>query len=285
MPGSEPTAVRGCAGRPRPGDAGRPSTGTGRTRLREHGGDGGRWQDGRAVALEGERGDEAESVDLRGRQQGDPDRADGRVELVAEGGSRQREEELEIGQVLDGERTARRGDCVLLGRHEHQVLLEERARDEIPPGHREVEDRQIELPGGQLGLEPGRVALDDDEAEPRMSLACGVHQAGDQPPGCRPDHPDPHRPGDLVPARRDVGHQSVDFGEDPPCTGDDRQSFLGQPSVGTVDHRRPELPFETGHVGGHVGLDRAQVFGRRREGAVVTDRGECLQVPQFHRSK
>ena len=55
-----------------------------------------------------------------------------RVELVAEGGAREREDELHLGQVLEAERTFRVGHGVALGDHEHEVLLEQQPGHQIP---------------------------------------------------------------------------------------------------------------------------------------------------------
>ena len=94
-------------------------------------GDGRGRQDGRSVALEGERGDEAEAVDLGGGQEGDAERTGQGVELVAVRGARQRQEEFEVGEVVEGERAVGAGQGVALGDDQHQVLLEQEPGDQV----------------------------------------------------------------------------------------------------------------------------------------------------------
>ena len=176
-----------------------------------------------------------------------------------------------------------RGHGVAVGHHQHQVLLEEQPGHQVPAGDREVEHGQVELAAGQLGLEAGGGPLHDDQAELRMALAGHVHQPGDQPAGGGPDHPHPDGAGDLVLAGGHVGDQGVELGEDAPGPGHHHRALLGEAAVGPVDQRAAELPLEPGHMGRDVGLHRVQVLGGGREGAVVADGGQRLQVPQFHR--
>ena len=90
-------------------------------------------------------------------------------------------------------------------------------------------------------------------------------------------------PGHLVLAGGDVGQQGVELGQDPAGAGHHHGPLLGEPPVGPVDERCAQLLLEPGHVGGDVGLDGAQVLGGGREGPVVADGGECLEVSEFHR--
>jgi hypothetical protein len=251
----------------------------------EDGGNGRGRQDGRSVPFEGERGDEAEAVDLGGGQEGDAQRAGQGVELVPVRGAGQRQQQLEVGQVVEGERPVAVGQDVALGDDQHEVLLEEEPGDQVLAADREVEDRHVQLAAGQLGLEARGGALDDDEAELRVPLGHRVHQPGDQPPCGGADHAHADGAGDLVLARGDIGQQGVELGQDPPGPRHHDGALLGEPAVGPVDERGPQLLLEPGHVGRDVGLHGAQVIGRRREGSVVADGGQCLQVSEFHRRR
>ena len=181
------------------------------------------------------------------------------------------------------ERAAGVDHGVALGKHQHEVLLEQEAGHQVPARDGQVEDGQVQLAAGQLGLEPGRVALDHHQAELGVTLAGHVHQPGDQPPGRRPDHPHPDGAGHLVLAGGHVGDQGVELGEDAAGPGHHDGALLGQPAVGPVEQGGAQLALEAGHVGRDVRLDRVEVLGRGGEGAVVADRGQRLKMPELHR--
>ena len=191
----------------------------------------------------------------------------------------------DMGQVLEAEWMVGPGQCMTLGDHEHQVLLEEHPGHQVAPADRQVEDGQIQMPGGQLRLESGGGSFDDDHAELGVALRDGVHQPGNQPAGRGADHPYPDRPGYLVLAGGHIGQQGVELGQDAAGPGHDDHALFGQAPVGPVDQRGAQLLLQTGHMGRNIGLDGAEVLSCRRERPVVADGGESLQVSEFHRSK
>ena len=207
--------------------------------ITEERGDGGRRQDGRTVSLEGQRGDEAESVDLGGREEGDAEGSGHRLELVAEGRPRQGQEQFHVGEVLEGQRMVGIGTGMALGHHQHQVLLEQLTGHQVATADREMEHGQVELAAGQLGLQPGGVALDDDQAELGVALAGHIHEPWHQPSSRRPDHPHPDRAGHLVLAGGHVGDQGVELREDPAGPGHHHGALLGETAVGPVDEGAP----------------------------------------------
>ena len=263
---------------------GSPDTVTGWNRSRRNAGMAVAGRIGGPVALEGQRGDEAQPVDLGGGQQGDAERAGDGVELVAERRARKGQQQLEVGQVFERQAVGSSdGHGMAFGDHQHQVLLEQQPGDQVPAAHRQVEDGQIELAVGQLRLEARGVSLHDDQAELRMTLGHRVHQPGHQPPGRGADHADPDRPGHLVLAGGHIGQQGVELGQDPAGPGHDDGALLGEPAVGPVDEGGAQLLLQPGHVGRDVGLHGPEVLGSGREGPVVADRGQRLEVPEFHR--
>ena len=98
------------------------------------------------------------------------------------------------------------------------------------------------------------------------------------------DHAEADGADDLLAQGGDVGHHGLELVHDPAGPLDDDLALLGEAARGPVDQLHVELALEPGHVGRDVGLDGADGGGGGREAAGVGDAQECLQVFQFHGS-
>ena len=164
------------------------------------------------------------------------------------------------------------------GNDEDEVLLEERGDRDVGSGRREVEDREIDLAGRQLSVEPGGRGLDEDEAELGISLRSDAHQLGHEPPGSCADDPDPNRSCDVVGEGDDVREQGVQLRLHPPGAGNDELSSLGQVAVRAVHELTAQLSLELLDMSRDVGLHGLERVGGGRERAVVVDGDESAQL-------
>ncbi len=174
------------------------------------------------------------------------------------------------------------GQRMLLGYHEHQVLVEEVRHDDLVSAQGEGDHGQVELARGQLELELGARSLADVEVDVGVAFPQHVEELGDQPATGGADHAQADRADHLLAQGGDVGHHVGELVHDPPGPADDDLTLLGEAAGGAVDQLHIELPLEPGDMGGHVGLHRADRGRCSRETARVSDAQECLQVFQFH---
>ena len=93
--------------------------------------DGGGGEHGGAVALEGERGQQADAVELDPGPQADAGRLHRRVDLAPKRRARRGEEQLEALEVGEVDLLGTRQGVVVDGDDEDDVLLEERLGDEV----------------------------------------------------------------------------------------------------------------------------------------------------------
>ena len=169
-------------------------------------GDGGGGEDGGAVALEGERGQEADAVELGPGTELDPGGPDRRVDLGPEGGPGGREEELEPSEVAEGDTGHAHQGVVVDGDDEDELLLEEGFERQVPTGDGKGEDGHVEAAGGQLGLQARGRPVGHHQMEQGMFQGeVGQEHRGD-PAGGGADHADadrpPHLHGAAPPGRR-----------------------------------------------------------------------------------
>ena len=244
-----------------------------------HGGGG---EDGRSVAVEGQGGDEPHAVELHGRPQRDPRRHRRAVDLGPQRGSRGGEQELQLGQALEGD-GGLPAHGVVRREHDDQVLVEELGRHDLVAAEREGDHGQVELARGQLLLQLHAGALGHVEVDVGVAHPEEIEQLGHQPPARRADHAEAHRPDHLFAQRGHVGHHRVELVHHPAGPLDHDVALFGQSSRRPVDELHVELPLQARHMGRHVGLHRADGGRRRREAPRVGDAQECLQVFQFHR--
>ena len=150
------------------------------------------------------------------------------------------------------------------------------------PGHGEGEHGQVESTRRQLGLEAQGGAVGHHQVEPGMALGQLGQEHGNEPAGGGAEDAHPHVAGHGLTQGPDVGHQGVELAHDPVGPGHHDLAVGGEPAGGAVDEGGPQLALEPGHVGGDVGLDRAQMVGGRRERPVLGHRHQRLEVSQFH---
>ena len=240
-----------------------------------------RGKDRRPVAVEGQRGDESDAVELHGRAQLDPSGHGGAVDLRPQRRARRGEEELERGQALEVYRRLG-AEMVARGEHQDQVLVEQLRGHDLVAAEGERDDGEVQVPRSQLLLQLDARALGDVEVDVGMAHPQEIEELGDEPAARRPDHAETDGADDLLAQRRDVGHHCLELVHDPPGPLDHHVALFGQPARGPVDQLDVELPFQAGHVGGDVRLHRADGGRRRGEAAGVCDAQKCLQVFQFH---
>ena len=171
---------------------------------------------------------------------------------------------------------------MILGHHEHEVLVEEVGHDHLVAAQRERDHGQVELARAELELELGAPALGHVEVDVGVALAQDVEELGDQPAAGGADHAQADRAHDLLAQRGDVGHHVGELVHDPAGPADDDLTLFGEAAGGPVDQLHIELALEPGDMGRYVGLHRADGGGGGRETAGVGDAQECLQVFQFH---
>ena len=246
-------------------------------------GAGGR-KDGGPVPLQGERGDQSHPIELGSRLQDDTHGPAGLVDLVPERRPGGGQEKPEAVQIPEGNLTAVR-EGVIARNHQHQILIEQRAFDEIGAALRQIDDGRVERTGRQVRFQRGRCTLADHQANLRVGPAHPVDQEGGQPAGRGADHADPGRSGDLVAQGGHVGHGRLQLGRHPPAPLHHGLAFLGQLAAVPIDELDAQFPFEAGHMTGDVGLHGLEGGGRSRETAVVGDGDERLQLPKVHQHK
>ena len=286
-PSTSMTARAGAEGNPRRRWAtptrrrGSPVTGSTENRPRRWPGTAVAGEDGRPVAVEGQRGDQAHAVQFHRRPQLDPCRHRGAVDLGAQGGTRGREQQLQLGQALQGERWLG-GEGMVGGQHRHEVLVEELGRHDLVSAEGERDDGEVELARGELLFELRALAVGHVQVDMGVPHAKEVEELGDQPTAGRADHAETHRPDHLFAQCGHVGHHRLELVHHPTRPLDHHLALLGGPSRRTVDQLDVELALQPGHMGRDVGLHRADGGRSGREAPGVRDAQQCLQVFQFH---
>jgi len=165
---------------------------------------------------------------------------------------------------------------------EDEVLVEERRRGQGLLVDRERDDREVQLPRCELRLEGARDALDEPERDTGVARTHGVEQEGDQPAPDGPDHADADRARDLGAQRDHLRGRCLELGERAAGAQGDGLALLGEPTGGSIDERRLELPLEPRDPRRDVGLDRAEGGGGRRERAARVDLDQGLELAQLH---
>ncbi len=235
-----------------------------------------------AVALEGERCQQPHAVELDPRAQPDAGRLHRRVDFAAKRRPWRREEELEPLQVGDVDLFGSRQGVVVDGDDQDDVLFEQRLGDEVAARHGEGEHGQIETARRQLGLEAQRGAVGHDQMQPGMAFGELGQEHGHEPAGGGAENADPYVAGHRLAQGPDVGHEGVELTHDPIGPGHHDLSVGGETTRRPVYEGGPQFALQTGHVGGDVGLDRAQMVGGGGERSMLGHRHQRLQVSEFH---
>ena len=244
--------------------------------------DGGGREDGRPVAVEGQRGDQAHAVELHGGPQHDAGGPGGGVDLGPQRGARRRQEELQLGQALNGDgRTPGPRKCPG-GSTATRSSSKSWAAMISSPLSGKVTTARSSWPEASCcsswTLEPSATFRWMWGWRTRSrSKSWGTSQ--------RPVVPImPRRTVPTTSSRRAVTSETMASSSFITWRArvDDDLALLGQAARGPVDQLHVELALQPGHVRRDVGLHRADGRGGGREAARVGDAQECLQVFQFH---
>ena len=134
-------------------------------------------EQGRPVAAQGDGQEQAQPVDLGFGGQGGAGVAGGQVELLAEGRVRGGQGELDSLQVPNVQ-LARPGQRMVLGRQQHDVLVEKRTGPQLGMSHGQVYDSAVDRPVGQQHAEGGRRRFGGDEPHIGVLSRQPVQQQG-----------------------------------------------------------------------------------------------------------
>ena len=166
-----PRAARGCGWPARPGGGGarrRRRAGTGRAgvAVRRVAG-----RTGGSVALEGERRDQPDAVELGAGPERDAGGDRRRRRSRSETASPVRAAAARSGPGRRGRSAASPPQRVVVdGHHQDEVLVEQRLRRQVAPGHGQRDEGEVEPAVGHLGLEARGRPLGDDQADLRVPL-------------------------------------------------------------------------------------------------------------------
>ena len=183
--------------------------------------------DRHADAVEGERRDESDTVDLGQRHERDADRVGREIEfgpvgspsrceyhwnLVELGGIELRPVPPEIALRDDGE----------------DLLVEQRRHRHVGVVERQVHDGQRQRAGQKLGGERRRRGVDHDDMHTGVTQAHALVQCRNDPAGHRADHADTNLADHFGAQRIHIGDQRLELTVDPAGPADDDLTFLGE---------------------------------------------------------
>ena len=196
------------------------------------GGDGRGGEDGRAVALEGERGQQAHAVELGPGPQLHPGRLHGGVDLGPKRRSRARGGGARTGcRSAMSMRVDPRQGVVVDRDHEDEVLLEERLEDEVASGDGKVSTARSKRPAASWGSRPEVVP----SATTRRRFGMAGRRGRPSSTGTSQRAVVPIMPTRTVPATSSrraprSAASGVELAQDPVGPGHHHLAFGGQPA-------------------------------------------------------
>ena len=163
-----------------------------------------------------------------------------------------------------------------------QVLGEEVDAGQLRGVDRPREDGQVELALDQLWLDDRVRAFDDVQGDVWIRGLERFEEQRDDPASGRSDHAEYDLTVDLGVQLRDVRGDAAQFVEDPSGAVDDDVARLGEQARRAIHQFGAELGLEVGDAVRDIGLHGAEHFGGAREGTVVGDADEGLELSYLH---